>query len=47
MAVPFIDELATYIATNTSNVSEYPAAHGHPQPSLDMDISTGSVPRDA
>lgn len=47
MAVPFIDELATWIATNTSNVSEYPAAHSHFQPSFDMDKSAGSVLRDA
>lgn len=47
MAAPLIVELATRIATNTSKVSEYLAANGHPQPSFDVDAPPSPIPKDA
>lgn len=47
MATPLIVELATRIAANTSKVSEYLAARGHPQPPFDVDTPPSPVPKDA
>ncbi|KAJ4385388.1 hypothetical protein N0V93_009815 [Gnomoniopsis smithogilvyi] len=47
MDLPYIVELATRIATNTSKVSEYLAANGLPQPSFDLHTPPSPVPRDA
>lgn len=46
-AVPFVVELASRIALNTSRVSEYLAANDHPQPSFHLDAPPCPVPRDA
>lgn len=47
MAVPYIVELATRIASNTSKVSDYLASNDLPQPSFDMDTPLNPVPREA
>lgn len=47
MAVPYIVELATRIASNTSKVSQYLAANNIPQPSFDLDTPVSPVPREA
>lgn len=47
MAIPYIVELATRIASNTSKVSDYLAANNLPQPSFELDTPPSPVPRDA
>lgn len=47
MAVPYIVELATRIASNTSKVSDYLAANNLPQPSFELDTPPSPVPTDA
>lgn len=47
IAIPYIVELATRIASNTSKVSDYLATNNLPQPSFNLDTPPSPVPKDA